>query len=107
MNAKLHTVAARVPVGHQPRGLSLSSDGRHIYIANSWDDTVSMIDASGLKVVATLHAGFEPTSALPDREDKTLYVANRLSNDVSGIDLSTGEGMKRLAAGRGANSHAV
>jgi YVTN family beta-propeller protein len=103
MNAKLHTVAARVPVGHQPRGLSLSSDGRHIYIANSWDDTVSMIDASRLKVVVTLHAGFEPTSVLPDREDKTLYVANRLSNDVSVIDLSSGEEMKRLAAGRGAS----
>jgi YVTN family beta-propeller protein len=72
-------------------------------VANSWDDTVSEIDAGSLKVVRTLSTGFEPNGVVADREGKALYVANRLSNDVSVIDLESGQETKRLAAGRGAS----
>ena len=90
-------------VGHMPRGIAMSPDGRQLFVANSWDDTVSVIDVSSLKVVRTLATGFEPNSAIPDREGKTLYVANRLSNDISVIDLQSGQEIKRLLAGRGAS----
>ena len=36
------TRAARsFPVGHVPRGLSLSPDGERLFVTNSWDDTVT------------------------------------------------------------------
>jgi YVTN family beta-propeller protein len=94
-------VVARIPVGHQPRGIVLSPDGRQIYVTNSWTDNVSVIDAVVLKVVSTLPAGSEPTGIVTDKPGRTLYVANRLSDDISVIDLSTGEETKRLVAGRG------
>jgi YVTN family beta-propeller protein len=103
VDAQNRTVTARVTVGHQPRGLSLSTNGRQIYVANSWDDTVSVIDAKELKTTRLLHTGFEPIGVIEDRSGRTLYVANRLSNDISVIDLSTGDEVKRLAAGRGAS----
>ncbi|HVO59330.1 MAG TPA: hypothetical protein VMT53_00265 [Terriglobales bacterium] len=103
LDTQKHTVSARAAVGHQPRGLALSTDGKRIYVANSWDDTISIIDAHNLKLLTTLHAGFEPTGVIEDLSGKTLYVANRLSNDISVIDLTTGQEVKRLAAGRGAS----
>ena len=107
IDALVPRVKARVPVGHQPRGLALSRDGQRIYVANSWDDTVSIVDVQELKTTRTLHAGFEPTGVIEDRSGNTLYVANRLSNDISVVDLASGEEIKRLAAGRGASYLAI
>src|SRR5690348_11541371 len=38
-------VVARVRVGHVPRGIALSTDGKRIYVTNSWADSVSEIKA--------------------------------------------------------------
>jgi YVTN family beta-propeller protein len=81
----------------------VSADGAHVYVANSWDDTVSVIDAQKLENVSTLKTGFEPISAVADKKGEVLYVANRLSSDISVIDLHTGKEIKRLEAGRGAS----
>ncbi len=42
-----------IPVGAVPRGFSLSPDGSRLYVTNSWDDTLSVIDTARLEVVAT------------------------------------------------------
>jgi YVTN family beta-propeller protein len=88
-------------VGRAPKGLALSADGRRLWVANSWSDTVSEIDAASLAVVRTLPAGFEPTSVLADRGERSLYVANRVSDDISVMDLASGSEIKRLLGGRG------
>ncbi len=96
-------VAAVVPLGRAPRGITLSPDGTQIYVTNSTDDTVSVVDAATLKVTRTLPTGFEPADVVTDRTGETLYVANRLSGDISVIDVKTGQETKRLLAGRGAS----
>ncbi len=44
------------------------ADGKQIYVANSWTDTVSEIDAQRLQVVADFATGFEPIGVVADRE---------------------------------------
>ena len=92
-----------IPVGHEPRGFALSPDESRLFVANSWDDTISVIDTRALKVVATWHVGMEPSSVIDGPADKYLYVANRISNDVAVLNAQTGTEVKRLAAGRGAS----
>ena len=92
-----------IPVGHIPRGFSLSPGGERLFVANTWDDTISVIDTSSLNVAATWPVGSEPSSVIEDRAGKRLYVANRISNDVAVLDAQTGAEEKRLAAGRGAS----
>jgi YVTN family beta-propeller protein len=96
-------VAAVVPLGRAPRGITLSPDRTQIYVTNSTDDTVSVIDVATLRVTRTLPTGFEPAGIVTDRTGETLYVANRLSGDISVIDVKTGQEKKRLLAGRGAS----
>ncbi len=103
VDAQTEKVVGIVPVGRSPRGITLSPDGRELYITNAWSDTVSVIDTDSRKVVQTLVTGFEPSGIVVDRSGETLYVANRLSGDVSVIDLSAGRETKRLLAGRGAS----
>jgi hypothetical protein len=37
-------VIARIPVGHDPRGLTLSRNGSRLFVANRLEDTISVID---------------------------------------------------------------
>jgi YVTN family beta-propeller protein len=90
-------------VGRAPKGLSVANGGKRIYVANSWSDSVSEIDAASLTVLRTLPAGFEPNAVMTDRAGRFLYTANRISDDVSVVDLGNGQEVKRLAAGRGAS----
>src|ERR1039458_2744458 len=93
-------IAGRVQVGRVPKGLWLS--GRYAYVANSWSDTVSVVDTSTLQVTRTLKTGFEPNAVFADPAGATIYTGNRIGNDISVIDLATGAETRRLAAGRGA-----
>ncbi len=92
-----------IAVGAVPRGFSLSPKGDRLFVANSWDDTISVIDTKTLEVAATWPVGAEPSSVVEDRAGKHLFVANRISNDVAVLDAQTGAEEKRLAAGRGAS----
>jgi YVTN family beta-propeller protein len=73
-----------------------------IYVANSWDDTVSEV-ADSMRVNRTLSAGREPTGLACNAREHLLYVANRISGDVSVIDLKTGRTGASLPVGPGAS----
>ena len=49
LSASGNYVIARIPVGHNPRGLALSSDGRRLFVANRLDDTISVIDTKTIE----------------------------------------------------------
>ena len=68
--------SARIPVGHNPRGLALSGDGHKLFVANRLDDTISVIDTSTLRVATTIAlAGPKTVSALR-RGEQTFYSAH-------------------------------
>ena len=92
-----------IPIGQELRGISLSPDASRLYVTSSWDDTVSVIDTHTLAVTARFSVKGEPSGVVTDKSGKTLFVANRLSNDVAVLNATTGDEIKRLAAGRGAS----
>jgi len=52
-------------------------------VANSFEDTVSVIDATTLEVVATLCAGGRPWDIAINPKTARMYVANVGSNSIS------------------------
>jgi len=71
-----------------PNELCLTLDGRYLFVANSNDNTVSVIDTHERVVLETLNAALFPNApsgsttnslALSENE-KTLYVANADNN---------------------------
>src|SRR4051794_3398466 len=103
LDGRTYAATRSIPVGHIPRGFSLSQDGKRLFVANTWDDTISVVDTDALRVSATWPVAGEPSSVLEDRDRRHLFVANRISNDVAVLNAETGEEEKRLAAGRGAS----
>jgi YVTN family beta-propeller protein len=57
LSASANYVEARIPVGNNPRGLALSRDAVHLYVANRLDDTLMIIDTHTNKVVSTIGLG--------------------------------------------------
>ena len=77
----------------------MSSDGTHVWVTNSFDDTVSEIDASTGKVVNTIPVGSRPGGVSSDGTH--VWVANgggngnSGANTVSEIQISAGAAASR------------
>ena len=69
-------VVARIPVGHNPRGLALSRDGRRLFVANRLDDTISVIDTKTLQSRHDHSAGGPKTVNALRRGEQTFYTAH-------------------------------
>jgi YVTN family beta-propeller protein len=76
LSASGNYVAARIPVGHNPRGLALSRDGRRLYVANRLDDTISVIDTGTLRVATTIPLAGPKAVSVERRGEQTFYSAH-------------------------------
>jgi YVTN family beta-propeller protein len=55
---------AKIDVGKFPNWISISQDGKQVWVSNQLDDTVSVIDTKTKKVLATIPVGHEPKRLL-------------------------------------------
>ncbi|MGA3033586.1 MAG: c-type cytochrome [Terracidiphilus sp.] len=78
LSASANYVIARIPVGHNPRGLALSRDGRRLFIANRLDDTISVIDTRALRVASTISLD-GPKEVNPLRHGEQTFYSARYS----------------------------
>ena len=75
LSAGANYIMARIPVGHNPRGLTFSHDGRKLFVANRLEDTISVIDSRTNRVASTIVLdGPKLVSALR-RGEQTFYTA--------------------------------
>jgi len=76
LSASGNYVIARIPVGHNPRGVALSGDGRRLFVANRLDDTLSVIDTKTLHVAKTVALDGPMTVSVLRRGEQTFYSAH-------------------------------
>ncbi len=69
-----------------------------VYVPNEADDTISVIDAASLKVIATLPTGRIPEHLTPDWDMSRLYVSNYASPFLSVVDPRTVKTLGRINA---------
>jgi YVTN family beta-propeller protein len=76
LSASANYVVARIPVGHNPRGVLLSKDAKLLYVANRLDDNISVIDTSSNRVVSTIDLGGPKTINALRRGERTFFTAD-------------------------------
>lgn len=76
LSASADYVTARIPVGHNPRGVVLSPDGRQLYVANRLDDTISVIETESDKVDSTIDLGGPRNVDALRRGERLFYTAD-------------------------------
>jgi YVTN family beta-propeller protein len=69
-------VVARIPVGHNPRGVLLSRDGKRLYVANRLDDNIAVIDTDTNKVVSSIDLGGPRNVDALRRGERLFYTAD-------------------------------
>jgi len=76
LSASADYVVSRIPVGQNPRGILLSPDGKHLYVANRLDDNISVIDTAADKVVSTIGLGGPKNVDALRRGERLFYTAD-------------------------------
>ncbi len=84
-----------IPVGNEPYGVS--SDGTHVWVANSDGGTVSEIEASSGAVIRTIPVGSYPYGVSSDRTH--VWVTNPYEDTVSEIEASSGAVIRTIPVG--------
>jgi YVTN family beta-propeller protein len=96
-NATLNK-SASIAVGHSPRDIDIY--GQMVYVANSDDNTVSVIDATNNTKIADINVGRMPSAIGINFDNNKIYVANTDDNTVSVIDPTTNTKIADINVGR-------
>lgn len=97
--SKAQNPKAEILTGLHASAIVASPSGRHVVVANTGSDTLSVIDTRTDKIVETIWArqnpgdpfGAQPTALAFDRNGKKLFVANGTQNAVAVMDFKPGK----------------
>ena len=68
--------------------MAWAPDGRHLYVINSGNDTVSVMDTATRRVVTTIPMPADPTSIAVLPNGRKGYVTNLTDGTVTVLDLA-------------------
>lgn len=87
------------PVAQNPAGITINPNTNKLYIANSYTNTISVIDSVTSQVLKTIKVGNYPTALLLDPILNLIYVLNVDSGSVSVIEGSNDKLIKTIPVG--------
>jgi YVTN family beta-propeller protein len=92
-----------IPVGRGSEGFDVLPDGSEIWVANSQDGTISVIDRASKKVTQTLAANVKGANRLKFTPDgKMAFISSLGGSDLVIYATSTRKEIKRVKIGSGA-----
>lgn len=92
-----NNIGKDIPVGVAPRAIGVDELTDKIYVANSDDNTVSVIDGkNNTKIVKDIPVGKNPSAIGVDESTNKTYVANWGDNTVSLIDPEANKVVARV-----------
>jgi YVTN family beta-propeller protein len=81
------TAQQDIAVGRDPGGVVVS--GNTVYVANQYDKTITVIDATTNSAVGTISVASTPTALAVSPDGSRLYVTTKANNSVAIIDTVT------------------
>ncbi len=83
----------------QTRPIALAPGGGLLYVVNTPDSRLSVIDSSTLALVAEIPVGLEPVAVAPRPGASEVWVVNHLSDSVDVIQVGTWQLLKTIPVG--------
>ena len=96
LDTRKGAITDSVTTGRNPNDLCVTRDGNYLFVANSIDNTVSVIETATNKVIETLNSALYPdapggsttNSVALSADNHTLYIANADNNCLAVFDVS-------------------
>jgi YVTN family beta-propeller protein len=63
--------------------VAFAIDGRHAYVVNEGDNTVSVLDGHSGRITATVHVGRSPRTVAMSPDGRLAYVSNGDDDTIS------------------------
>jgi YVTN family beta-propeller protein len=86
---------------YSPFNISISKDGKNLYVVAEEADELLVVDTEKNKVVREIKVGNKPHSVILNSTETKAFVSNQWSDNVSVIDLETAEVVYSLPTGGG------
>jgi len=83
-----HAILAELPVGIDPRTVTVDSAGRRAYVANRGSDNVSVVDLVARTVIADVPVGRRPYGVVVSPDGGWLYVAEQGIDRLAIVDTA-------------------
>jgi YVTN family beta-propeller protein len=77
-----------IPCGQRPQGQAVSPDRKTLFVANSGESSISIIDVAGKKKIGTIPTGKAPVRLAVTHDGKTLIVALQEGRSVGFADIA-------------------
>ena len=84
-----------------PIDLSVSGDGKKLYVVAQESNSLLVIDAETNKVINKIEVGVQPHSVILSKDGKKAYVSNQWADNISVIDLTSAKVTDTLKTGNG------
>ena len=78
-----------IGVGDVPEAISFSPDGTHVYVANSWDNTLSIINIVAGVTYEPIKVGTAPEAVTVSADGAHVYVVSSVDNAIQVVDTET------------------
>lgn len=101
LNDRARAEARRKGAGEYafPAGLSVTPDGKRLYVAENLSNKVAVIDLATKQVVTKIEVGSYPYDCLVAPDGKRVYVSNWGARNVGVIDIATNKVIGTIATG--------
>lgn len=92
--------SAVIAVGMHPAHVVADQSGRRAFVTNAGDNTVSVVDLTARKLIATIGSGSYPHGLRMSPDGREVYVANVQDGTVSVIDVGKLAEVGRIPVGK-------
>jgi YVTN family beta-propeller protein len=90
-----NTLHSEIPVGSRPNDMTITKDGRYLFVSHGNDNSVSVIDTQAEKVIEVFSsalfpnspAGSTPNAVALSNDEKLLFIANADNNCLAVFDV--------------------
>lgn len=98
-DTKSRKVVSEIPVGKEPRQLTISPDETKLYVSCMYDNKVDVVSLEKKKVVDRIATEMEPFGIVTNPNGTKLYVSNFRSENVSVIDIEKKKTIEKIKIG--------
>ena len=100
ISASALIISEKIESGNMPTGIGINTETNLVYVANSGDNTVSVIDGITNLVIDTVKVGLLPRGVAVNPASNRIYITNSADNTVAIIDGVKNEVINTIEVGK-------